>query len=149
MYECLTDANRIRAFTQADSRFDKSAGGEFSMFGGSISGTNVELVEEAKIVQKWRFRYRMKLFSAPKSCFSFPLSTKSSWFLHSNWAEGVFSNVTITIEEPNAGSTIVKLKQTGVPEADGYGNQNVYETTERGRRENVFQRIRMVFGFGV
>lgn len=61
----------------------------------------------------------------------------------------MFSDVTITIDERNAGSTTVKLRQTGVPEADDFGNQNVYEVTERGWRENVFRRIRMVFGFGV
>lgn len=42
----------------------------------------------------------------------------------------------------------MKLKQTGVPVADCFGNETVVETTERGWRDQIFGPIRRVFGFG-
>ena len=42
----------------------------------------------------------------------------------------------------------MKLVQTGVPVADAFGNESVVETTERGWKQNIFGRIRVVFGYG-
>ena len=44
--------------------------------------------------------------------------------------------------------TQMKLRQTDVPVADCFGNETVVDTTERGWREQIFQRIRVVFGYG-
>jgi len=55
----------------------------------------------------------------------------------------------LVIDEPESGVTIIKLKQTDVPEEDRYGNSTVVENTERGWKELIFQRIRAVFGFGI
>jgi hypothetical protein len=40
------------------------------------------------------------------------------------------------------------MTQTDVPVADCFGNETVVETTERGWREQIFDRIRRVFGYG-
>ena len=40
-----------------------------------------------------------------------------------NWAEGVFSTVRIELREPEHGTTVLSLTQTGVPLADCFGNQ--------------------------
>lgn len=55
MYEILMDENRWKGFTQSNARISKEVGGEFSIFDGSVTGTNVELQEGKLIVQKWRF----------------------------------------------------------------------------------------------
>ena len=47
-----------------------------------------------------------------------------------------------------AGTTVVTMTQTDVPVADCFGNETVVETTERGWREQIFDRIRRVFGYG-
>ncbi|XLS47594.1 hypothetical protein HN51_021952, partial [Arachis hypogaea] len=52
-------------------------------------------------------------------------------------------------EEPEPGVTIVKLTHNDVPEEDKYGNATVVENTERGWRDLIFQRIRVVFVFGI
>jgi len=49
------DENRWKGFTQSNARISKEVGGEFSIFDGSVTGTNVELQEGKLIVQKWRF----------------------------------------------------------------------------------------------
>ncbi|KAL2923898.1 Activator of 90 kDa heat shock protein ATPase-like protein 2 [Bienertia sinuspersici] len=66
LYEILMDENRWKGFTQSNAKISREVGGEFSIFNGSVNGTNVELQEGKLIVQKWRF---------------------------GNWPEGVFSTL--------------------------------------------------------
>lgn len=86
------------------------------------NSTNVKLIPGERIEQQWRF---------------------------SNWEDGLFSNVKISISESDRGNTRVSLVHSGVPDEDKHGNSNVYEQTERGWRENIFHRIRTTFGYGV
>lgn len=122
MYEILMDENRWKGFTQSNAKISKDVGGKFSIFDGSVTGTNVQLEEGKLIVQRWRF---------------------------GSWSDGVYSTVRITLEEPEPGVTVVKLSQTNVPEEDRYGNATVVENTERGWRDLIFHKIRAVFGFGI
>ncbi|XP_021893986.1 activator of 90 kDa heat shock protein ATPase homolog 1 [Carica papaya] len=122
LYEILMDENRWKGFTQSNARISKEVGGPFSIFDGSVTGTNLELQEGKLIVQKWRF---------------------------GSWPDGVESMVRLTFEELEAGVTIVKLAHTDVPEEDRYGNATVVENTERGWRDLIFHKIRAVFGFGI
>lgn len=55
MYAALTDEGRIRAYTQSEASVSSEVGGAFSMFGGSILGTQRELEPGRRIVQDWRF----------------------------------------------------------------------------------------------
>lgn len=55
LFEILMDENRWKGFTQSNARISKEVNGEFSIFDGSVTGTNVELQEGKLIVQKWRF----------------------------------------------------------------------------------------------
>ncbi|KAM3339392.1 activator of 90 kDa heat shock protein ATPase isoform X1 [Capsicum galapagoense] len=122
LFEILMDENRWKGFTQSNARISKEVGGEFTIFDGSVTGTNVELQGGKLIVQKWRF---------------------------GSWPDGLQSMVRIVFEEPQSGVTVVKLTHTDVPEEDRYGNATVVENTERGWRDLIFHRIRAVFGFGI
>ncbi|KAL2501575.1 Aha1 domain-containing protein [Forsythia ovata] len=122
LYEILMDENRWKGFSQSNARISKEVGGEFSIFDGSVTGTNVELQEAKLIIQNWRF---------------------------GSWPDGIVSKVCLTFEEPEPGVTVVKLTHTDVPEEDRYGNSTVVENTERGWRDLIFHRIRAVFGFGI
>ena len=55
LFEILMDENRWKGFTQSNARISKEVGGEFSIFDGSVTGTNLELQEGKLIVQRWRF----------------------------------------------------------------------------------------------
>ena len=59
------------------------------------------------------------------------------------------AQVVITLEEPDEGTTTLKLVQRGVPKEDRFGNGDVVESTAHGWRQQIFQRIRAVFGYGV
>ncbi len=57
--------------------------------------------------------------------------------------------VTVSIEEKERGNTVVQLTQSGIPETDRFGNHDVVGTTEAGWKDQVFRRIRGVFGYGL
>ncbi|RAL51779.1 unnamed protein product [Cuscuta campestris] len=122
LYEILMDENRWKGFTQSNARISKEVGGQFSIFDGSVSGTNIELQEGKLIVQNWRF---------------------------GSWPDGILSTVRLTFDEPEPGITVVMLIHSDVPEEDRYGNETVVENTERGWRDLIFNKIRAVFGFGI
>ena len=87
----------------------------FSLFNGSITGTQVEIVPNERIVQDWR---------------------------SSSWPEGVHSRVVITFSSPSEGRTVMRLKQTGIPEEDDYGNSNTVDVTLQGWRQQIWGRVR-------
>ncbi|KAG8648826.1 hypothetical protein MANES_08G042800v8 [Manihot esculenta] len=91
MYEILMDENRWKGFTQSNAKISKEVGGEFSIFDGSVTGTNVDLQDGKLIVQKWRF---------------------------GSWPDGIVSTVRLTLDEPEPGFTVVKLLHTDIPEED-------------------------------
>eukprot|EP00775_Hariotina_reticulata_P000610 gene610-898_t len=122
IFECFTVQGRIQAFTQSPAVVTPQPGGKFSWFSGSITGTFEELEVGQTLVMTWRF---------------------------SNWQEECSSKVVISLSEPEPGNTILKLKQTGLPEVDKFGNGDIQEQVERGWQDQVFGRIRAVFGYGV
>eukprot|EP00794_Sanderia_malayensis_P020393 gene20393-22405_t len=113
LYFVLTDEQRVAAFTRSPASLDAKPGGKFSFLSGNIIGEFVEMVPEKKIVQKWRF---------------------------SNWPEGLYSNVTITLNQKED-CTLLELKQTGIPDTD-------IERTESGWKRYFWASIKQTFGFG-
>ena len=58
------------------------------------------------------------------------------------------TQVTITLEEPSPGSTVLRLQHSGIPREDKFGGDAV-ETTRSGWRQQILHRIRAVFGYGL
>jgi activator of HSP90 ATPase len=54
LYSAIIDQKQFAAFTGLPAIIDPKEGGAFSMFGGLITGRNVELIEGSRIVQAWR-----------------------------------------------------------------------------------------------
>lgn len=55
VYEALTNAVSIRLWTNEDAVMEPTTGTEFSLWDGSITGKNIEFIENKKIVQQWYF----------------------------------------------------------------------------------------------
>lgn len=53
------------------------------------------------------------------------------------------------ITSPQEGSTLLKLVQKNIPGQDQFGNENIKELTENGWKQQIFDRIRAVFGYGL
>eukprot|EP00123_Amoebidium_parasiticum_P001242 comp12283_c1_seq1/m.7108 comp12283_c1_seq1/g.7108 ORF comp12283_c1_seq1/g.7108 comp12283_c1_seq1/m.7108 type:complete len:350 (-) comp12283_c1_seq1:72-1121(-) len=112
-YLVLTDPSRIQAWSQSQIKFDTRPGGDWSLFGGNVRGQFVELVPGKKIVMTFR---------------------------EASWPAGHFSNVTFEFTQGES-STVVSLKQTGVPATE-------VERTTAGWKTNYWRRINSVFGYG-
>lgn len=57
--------------------------------------------------------------------------------------------VVMDLREPEPGHTVLQLKHTGLPEADKFGHGDVQDQVENGWKQQIFHRIRAVFGYGV
>ncbi len=82
------DSAKHSEFTGAPAEISREVGGKFSIMGGGLSGTNLELVPDQKIVQSWRF---------------------------GDWSEGHFSTVTFALEAIDGG-TRLNLTHADVPD---------------------------------
>ncbi|XP_053962175.1 activator of 90 kDa heat shock protein ATPase homolog 1 [Anastrepha ludens] len=90
LYNALTKAEMVTAFTRAPAKVDSSRGGEFVLYGGNVHGKFEELVPEKRIKQSWRLK---------------------------NWPSGHYSEVVIELEETK-NNTQMKLLQTGIPASE-------------------------------
>lgn len=54
VYEALMDSQKHAAFSGGKASISREVGGEFSAYDGYITGRNLELVPDRKIVQAWR-----------------------------------------------------------------------------------------------
>jgi activator of HSP90 ATPase len=88
IYAALLDSAQFTAFSGLPAEIDSKEGGAFSTFGGVISGRNVELVPDVRIVQAWR-----------------PAS----------WDEGIYSIVEFELE-PQGSGTLIVFDHKGFPE---------------------------------
>uniref|UniRef100_A0A7S3RA74 Activator of Hsp90 ATPase AHSA1-like N-terminal domain-containing protein n=1 Tax=Dunaliella tertiolecta TaxID=3047 RepID=A0A7S3RA74_DUNTE len=122
LYDCFVIEGKMMAFTQSKATVQPQPGSKFSWFSGAVQGEFEELVPGKRLVLDWRF---------------------------SSWCDGCMSKVVLDFEEPEPGNCVITLTQTGIPETDRIGNEGVLETTEKGWRANIFQRIRAVFGYGL
>jgi uncharacterized protein YndB with AHSA1/START domain len=90
VYEALTDAEQFGELTGGGAvTLTADAGSAFSLFGGHITGRNVELVRDRRLVQAWRA---------------------------ASWPEGNYSIVTFQFEDGGDGATKLVFDHTGFPE---------------------------------
>ena len=88
VYEALLDARQFSAFSGAPAQIERIEGGAFSCFGGIITGRNIELVPNQRIVQAWRVML---------------------------WLEGIYSIVVFELHAQGQG-THLALEHKGFPD---------------------------------
>jgi activator of HSP90 ATPase len=54
VYEALLDEKQFAAFSGSPAQIQREAGGALSLVGGRVTGRNVELIPNQRIVQAWR-----------------------------------------------------------------------------------------------
>jgi activator of HSP90 ATPase len=88
IYEVLLDSKSFSEFTGgAPAEISRDAGGAFSCFGGIISGRNIELLPNRRIVQAWRV---------------------------GNWPDGVYSIVKFELHQQGSETKLV-MDHVGFP----------------------------------
>lgn len=91
IYAAMMDSRKHGAFTgNKAAKISKKIGGAFSAHGGYVSGFNLDLVENKRIVQAWRAK---------------------------NWPKGVFSIVTFTLERQGSGTRLT-MDHNNIPEGE-------------------------------
>jgi activator of HSP90 ATPase len=89
IFEALTNAKQFAELTDAPAEINAEAGGLFSCFDGMITGVNLELTANKRIVQAWRA---------------------------GNWDTGIFSIIKIELQEAQANQTTLLFDHTGILE---------------------------------
>jgi activator of HSP90 ATPase len=120
LYETLTNEKELTKFTQGTAKFDKQVGGSFDLYNGTITGTNEELTENKKIVQKWKF---------------------SSW---KDYCEVIYQ-----FKEKSGNECQILIHFKGVPERDASGNIVDLKELEKGFRSSIFQKINDYLGYPI
>ena len=93
IYEVLTTAEKFSELTGGlPTEIDPTTGGTFSLFGGMITGINVECVPGERLVQAWRA---------------------------GTWEPGVYSIVRFELKPQGRGGTRIILDHTGYPDGEG------------------------------
>jgi activator of HSP90 ATPase len=80
VYQTLVDTKKFAEATGAPASGDAAEGAAFSAFGGHVTGRNVELVPDKRLVQAWRAK---------------------------TWPEGLFSIVRFELKSEGAGTRLV------------------------------------------
>jgi activator of HSP90 ATPase len=88
LYDVLTRSAAFEAATGKPARIDAENGGDFSIFGGYISGRQIELVPGERVVQAWRGM---------------------------DWAPGVYSLVRFTLSKEGSGTRLA-VDHDGYPD---------------------------------
>jgi activator of HSP90 ATPase len=87
VYEALMDSKKHAKFTGEPAKISRKVGGSFTAYSKYISGKNMQLVKDKKIVQSWR---------------------------GAGWPKGHFSVVTFLLK-PTKGGTKLLFSHKGVP----------------------------------
>jgi activator of HSP90 ATPase len=88
IYDALLDSKQFGAFTGLSAEIHREPGGSFTCFEGQISGRNIELILNKRIVQAWR---------------------------SNGWPEGTYSIVKFELKEQGSGTRLI-MDHTGFPE---------------------------------
>jgi activator of HSP90 ATPase len=88
VYEAFMDTKQRTAFTGNAAEVSRDPGGAFTAHDGFVTGRNIELVPNQRIVQVWRFQ---------------------------DWPEGVYSLVKFELAKDGSGTRVV-LDHTGIPD---------------------------------
>ena len=90
IYEVFMDEKKHSKLTESKAKVSREIGGSFSIYEGALSGKNVELIQDKKIVQTWRGDGE-------------------------NWPKGYYSTITLVLEPVDKG-TRIKFTHTDIPE---------------------------------
>jgi activator of HSP90 ATPase len=88
VYEALMDSAQHSGFTGAPAEISRDVGGAFTCYGGGVSGRNIELIPNQRIVQAWRA---------------------------GGWAEGVYTIIRFELHREGSGTRLV-FEQTAIPD---------------------------------
>lgn len=118
IYDTLTNQIEMIKFTQCKAEFQKIENGNFVLYDGFITGTNIELVENNKLVQKWKF---------------------------SNLGNSL--DVTMLFKEKAGKESLIQVSVKNIPERDNSNSTVDVKSIEKGFRSQIFEKIQNYLGY--
>lgn len=118
IYKAITSEEEIFKYTQVKSKFENKVGGEFDLYNGNITGKNLELVENKKIVQTWQLN---------------------------NWPKA--AELTLIFKEAKGNECAVLISMRNIPERDNFKNTIQLDNVEQGLRGQIFNNISNWLGY--
>jgi len=88
LFQCFVNPDKMTAYFQSEVKVHPTEGGQFSLMGGTITGTFLEIDPDKLLHLHWRFK---------------------------DWPEDMFSSVTLKFKDTGS-STELSLSQVGVPQ---------------------------------
>lgn len=92
VYNALTNKDMLEIWTGESAIMETEPGTEFSLWGGSISGTNLEFDKDKKIVQQWFFEGQEEDSIVTFKLFPHKKGT-SLQLIHTNIPDDAFDNI--------------------------------------------------------
>jgi activator of HSP90 ATPase len=118
MFNALTNPQEITRYTQCKAEFSKEENGTFVFYDGFIKGTNIQIIENSKLVQKWKF---------------------------SNLPSEI--DVTINLKEKPGQECHVFVIVKNIPEKDNMNSSVDLNNIEKGFRTQIFEKIQTFMGY--
>ena len=118
MFQALTVPEQITRYTQCKAEFSKEENGTFNFYDGFITGTNIQIIENSKLVQKWKFN------NLPSEM-----------------------DVTINIKEKKGQESQVFIIVKNIPEKDNQKSNVDVKSIESGFRRQIFEKISNYMGY--
>jgi len=131
----------VSAYTQSAAVISAQPGSTFNLMNGSITGEMLTVVQNEKLVQKWRLKHwpadvystvTLMLFQVDASTLQVPSSPPSPLPSHQNQNR-------IRKRFAHARRRL-SLSQSGVPHMDAQGNTDVIDNVKRGWQSRLFER---------
>lgn len=120
IFTALTNADDISKYCQCPSKFDKSKGGAFNLYDGSIIGTVVDIDDNKLLVLNWKF---------------------------SNWKKEAI--VSIVFKERAGNESLLKITIKNCPNRDINDQTIDYDTVILGFKQQIFQKIATFLGYPI
>lgn len=118
MFQALTNPIEISKYTQCKAEFSKEENGAFNFYDGFITGTNTQIIENSKLVQKWKF---------------------------SNLPSEM--DVTINLKEKPGQESHIFVICKNIPEKDNMKTNVDVKNIEKGFRTQIFEKIQNYMGY--
>jgi len=103
VYNALTNKNMLEIWTGEEAVMEPVAGSQFSLWGGSVTGVNLEFEENRKIVQQWFFGEQEEPSVVTMILHPHKKGT-SVEFRHTNIPDEAFENISDGWEEDYFGA---------------------------------------------
>jgi len=120
LYRTFLDTVDLSRMTRSPCSASPQIGGDWSIFNGSVRGKFLEVDQDRRIVQTWRF---------------------------SNWNDSDESKVTISFTSEGPACTKITVEQSGIPSHDRFGNPEQHNLCAAGWEEKYWSGISKFLGY--